>query len=73
MFFEHINSFHPTIKFTIASPADQLPFLDILISLKDGFLKTDIQNKTPQIPTPTSPTAPVTPAMSSRTSPAASS
>ena len=66
--FEHINSFHPTIKFTIASPADQLPFLDILISLKDGFLKRDIQNKNPQIPTPTSPAAPVTPAMSSRIS-----
>ena len=43
MFFEHINSFHPTITFTIANSTDQLPFLDILISLKDGFLKTDIQ------------------------------
>ena len=42
VFFDHINSFHPTIKFTIASSTDQLPFMYILISLKDGFLKTDI-------------------------------
>ena len=74
VFFQHINSFYPTIKFTIASSADQLPFLDILISLKDDFLnlkRTSIPN--PQIPTPTSPTAPVTPTMLSRTSPTASS
>ena len=45
VFFDHINSFHPTIKFTIASSTDQLPFLDILISLKDGLLKTDIHSK----------------------------
>ena len=45
MFFDHINSFHHTIRFTIASSTDQLHFLDILISLKDGFLKTDIHTK----------------------------
>ena len=45
VFFDHIHSFQPTIKFTIASSTDQLPFLDILISLKDGFLKTDIHTK----------------------------
>ena len=45
VFFDHINSFHPTIKFTITSSTDQLPFLDILISLKNGFLKTDIHSK----------------------------
>ena len=39
----HQLFFHPTIKFT--SSTDQLPFLDILISLKDGFLKTDIHTK----------------------------
>ena len=44
VFFEH-NSFHPTIKFTITSSTNQLPFLDILISLKGGFLKTDIHTK----------------------------
>ena len=45
MLFDHINSFHPTIKFTIASSTYQLPFLDILISLKDSFLKMDIHTK----------------------------
>ena len=45
VFFEHISSFHPTIKFTITSSTNQLPFLDILISLKDSFLKTDIHTK----------------------------
>ena len=45
MFFEHVNSFHPTITFTIAYSTDQQPFLDILISLKNGFLKTDIHTK----------------------------
>ena len=44
VFFEHINSFHTTSKFTIAS-TDQLPFLDILISLKESFLKMDIHTK----------------------------
>ena len=71
VFFQHINSFYPTIKFIITSSTDQLPFLDILISLKDGFLQTSVPD--PQIPTPTSPTALVTPAMLSRTSPTASS
>ena len=45
MFFKHINSFHPTIRFIIASSTDQLPFLDIPISLKDEYLKTDIHTK----------------------------
>jgi len=51
VFFQHINSFYPSIKFTIASSTEQLPFLDILISLKDGFLQTSVPD--PQIPTPT--------------------
>ena len=71
VFFQHINSFYPTIKFIITSFTDQLPFLDILITLKDGFLQTSVPD--PQIPTPTSPTALVTPAMLSRTSSTASS
>ena len=62
VFFEHVKS-------TIASSTDQLPFL---IRLKDGFLKKDTHTN-PQIATPTSPTAHVTPAMLSRTSPTASS
>ena len=58
--FKHINSFHPTIKFTIASSTGQLPFLDILISLEDGFLKTDIPTKTTYYHAylPNSPTSP---------------
>ena len=37
--------FSLTIKFTIASSTDQLPFLDILISVKDVSLKTYIHTK----------------------------
>ena len=72
VFFDHINSFHPTIKSTIASSTDQLPFLDILISLKDGLLKMDVYTK----PTDSHaylPNSSCHPAMSSRTSPTASS
>ena len=78
VFFEHINSFfHPTIMFTIASFTDQLPFLGILISLKDGFLKTDIHAKTtdshaylhnsPTSPVPCCPEHPLQPVLEATT------
>ena len=40
-----INQFHPTIKFTVNSSDQSVPFLDINISLKDGFLQTDLYSK----------------------------
>ena len=38
----HINSFHSSIKFTINSWPVSLPFLDINISQRDGYLHTDL-------------------------------
>ena len=44
-FILHINSFHPSIKFTVNSSPVSLPFLDINISLRDGYLHTDLHTK----------------------------
>ncbi|XP_072021894.1 uncharacterized protein [Amphiura filiformis] len=41
-FIEHCNSFHRTIKFTSESSTDKIPFLDVLVSFKDGKLHTDL-------------------------------
>ena len=41
----HINSFHPSIKFIVNSSPVSLPFLDINISLRDGYLHTDLHTK----------------------------
>ena len=41
-FILHINSFHPSIKFTVNSSPVSLPFLD---SLTDGYLHTDLHTK----------------------------
>ena len=43
-FTNHINTYHPTIKFTVSS-GKEIPFLDILIEMKDGYLHTDIYEK----------------------------
>jgi len=39
------NSFHPTIKFTSESSSKEIPFLDVLVSIKDGTLHTDLYSK----------------------------
>jgi hypothetical protein len=44
-FMEFINSFHPTIKFTHQSSSEKVSFLDISISLENGFLQTDLFTK----------------------------
>lgn len=44
-FIEHINSFHPTIKFTANSSVKQVPFLDVLVTMDDGILQTDLYSK----------------------------
>ncbi|KAL8561484.1 hypothetical protein ACOMHN_011166 [Nucella lapillus] len=44
-FIDHLNSFHPTIKFTFESSSSKLSFLDIEISLKDGYLHSDLFTK----------------------------
>ncbi|XP_070189013.1 uncharacterized protein [Littorina saxatilis] len=44
-FLKHINSLHPTIKFTHHSSLERVSFLDISVSLKDGYLQTDLYSK----------------------------
>jgi hypothetical protein len=44
-FITFINNYHPSIKFTSASSESSIPFLDILISLQDGYLQTDLYSK----------------------------
>ncbi|KAL8574258.1 hypothetical protein ACOMHN_063665 [Nucella lapillus] len=40
-----INDYHPSIKFTSTSSDSAIPFLDILISVHDGYLQTDLYCK----------------------------
>lgn len=44
-FMEFINSFHQTIKFTYQSSSEKLSFLDVSVSLENGFLQTDLFTK----------------------------
>ena len=44
-FIQFANSFHQTIKFTSNISYTNIPFLDIMVSLKDGFLQTDLYSK----------------------------
>ena len=44
-FLTYINNIHPTIKFTHLSSNHNVSFLDISISLKDGFLHSDLFTK----------------------------
>ena len=44
-FVNFCNSFHPTLKFTSESSAKEIPFLDVMVSIKDGQLHTDLYSK----------------------------
>ena len=44
-FSRHLNTLHPTIKFTAASSRTEIPFLDILIKVRNGLLHTDLHTK----------------------------
>ena len=44
-YFDYLNSFHNTIKFTTNLSSSELPFLDISIKLLDGYLVTDLYTK----------------------------
>jgi len=45
LFLDHLNNFHDTIKFTSNVSSDTIAFLDISISIKDGYLTTDLYTK----------------------------
>ena len=40
-----LNSLHPTVKFTLSSPSDSVPFLDLRIHIRDSTLHTDLYSK----------------------------
>ena len=44
-FVNFCNTFHPTIKFTSESSAKEIPFLDVVVSIKYGRLHTDLYSK----------------------------
>ena len=41
----YLNTVHPTIKFTAASSRTEIPFLDILIKVRDGLQHSDLHIK----------------------------
>ena len=44
-FFTYVNFYHPTIKFTWKWSNKKLPFLDVMVRLKNNKLSTDIYSK----------------------------
>ena len=43
--FEHLNSSHSTIKFTIEYSYEKIPFLDTLVYIEDNIVKTKLYKK----------------------------
>ena len=41
-FFELLNAFHPTIKFTMDYPYETINFLDVQLPKKNSTLETDL-------------------------------
>jgi len=44
-FFENLNQYHPTIKFTSDYSSTEAIFLDTRVYLKDGHIQTDLYTK----------------------------
>lgn len=44
-FLEEINNFHPTIKFTAECSTEKVTFLDTVVILEDGMIRTDLYTK----------------------------
>ena len=42
---DYLNNLHPTIKFTCSHSLTNIPFLDVMVSLKDGLIETDRYTK----------------------------
>ena len=47
VFVDYLNNLHPTIKFTCSHSLTNIPFLDVLVSLKDGLIQTDLYTINP--------------------------
>ena len=44
-FLDHCNNFHHSIKFTAETSSLEIPFLDVMVSIKDGSLHTHLYSK----------------------------
>ena len=45
VFVDYLNNLHPTIKFTCSHSLTNIPFLDLMVSLKDSLIETDLYTK----------------------------
>ena len=44
-FVDHCNDLHHSIKFTAETSSHEIPFLDVMVSIKDGSLQNDLYSK----------------------------
>jgi len=42
LFVDYLNNLNSTIKFTCSHSFNNIPFLDVTVSVKDGFIETDL-------------------------------
>ena len=42
IFVDYLNNIHPTTKFTSSYSLTNVPFLDIMVSLHNGIIETDL-------------------------------
>ena len=45
VFVDYLNNLHSTIKFTCSLSPSNIPFLDVMVSVKDGSKETDLYTK----------------------------
>ena len=45
IFVDYLNNLHSTINFTCSHSPTNIPFLDVMVSIKDGFIETDLYTK----------------------------
>ena len=45
LFVDYLNNLHSTIKFTCSLSHSNIPFLDVMVSVKDGSIETDLYTK----------------------------
>ena len=45
IFVDYLNNLHSTVNFTCSHSPTNIPFLDVMVSIKDGFIETDLYTK----------------------------
>ena len=55
IFVDYLNNIHPTIKFTSSHSLTNAPFFDVIVSLHNGIIETDLFTKPSQLIMPSSP------------------